>query len=205
MKAPTSLFRSEHVPGQVVKVTCAALADSGGGDIILRGLIDPSSLSSLLVDPKYQRGVHSRKHTRDIMSGIPGRGSVPDIELGMRGHSFTEAGGDFFLHAPPYIIDGLQRTSAALEVLELGTQPRIGAMIHFDTDFAWENRRFGILNGSRIAVSPNIQIRNLVDQNKAVKLMLSLSESPVFVLCKRICWNQKMKRTELIHGKVMLT
>ena len=191
-------------PTVAIKVTNAALAEASNGDIILRGLIDPSSLCSLQVDLTYQRGVQGRKHIRGIMGGIPGRGGVPDIELGMRGHSYTEAGDDFFLHDPVYIIDGLQRTTAALEVLSSGVQPRIGAMIHFDTLSKWERERFEVLNMNRSPVAANILIRNLEDENKAIKLMRSLSKSPVFVLSDKVCWQQKMKRSELIHAQTML-
>ncbi|MGD0904964.1 MAG: hypothetical protein ABR924_18835 [Terracidiphilus sp.] len=199
-----SKAKSVVQPTASIKVTNAALAEASNGDIILRGLIDPSSLSGLQVDASYQRGVQGQKYIRGIMSGIPDRGGVPDIELGMRGHSYTEAGDDFFLHDPVYIIDGLQRTTAALGVLQAGIQPRIGAMIHFDTVSRWERERFEVLNMKRSPVASNILIRNLGEENKAIKLMLSLSKSSVFVLSDRVCWQQKMKRSELIHAQTML-
>jgi hypothetical protein len=78
-------------------------------------VIDPASLGFLKV-ADYQRPVQRRKDIHSIMKGFETPGGVPDIEVGMRGHSFTEAGGDYYLQDDCYIIDGLKRATAAKEI-----------------------------------------------------------------------------------------
>jgi len=128
---------------QSIKISKAALADWGPNGIVLRGVIDPISLSMLKVGG-YQRGTQPR-NVHAIMQGFAHSGGVPDIELGMRGLSFTQAEENFLLHDPIYIIDGLQRRAAALEVFKNGIQPKLGVMIHFGTTEPWERKRFELL------------------------------------------------------------
>jgi hypothetical protein len=187
---------------QAIKITKAAL-DDWGSNIILRGVIDPASLATLKVD-SYQRGVQPKSYIRQIMKGFGNSGGVPDIELGMRGHSFTEADGDFFLHDATYVIDGLQRRTAALEVLKGGIQPKLGVMIHFDTTVEWETERFELLNRNRTKVSSSVLIRNLAQKNPAIKMLFELGMDSSFALHNRICWDQRMKRGQIIYGQVVL-
>jgi len=65
-----------------IKITNAALAEFDN-EIILRGVIDPTSLGSLKLTT-YQREVQDRKEIRSIMKGFETRGGVPNIEVGMR-------------------------------------------------------------------------------------------------------------------------
>jgi hypothetical protein len=188
---------------QPVVITKAALDDVGNRDIVLRGVIDPPSLSSLLVG-KYQRGVQAGKYLQGIMRALENTGGVPAITLAMRGHSFTKGRGDFFLHDDIYIIDGLQRLAAAREVLKSGTQPRLGVMIHFDTTEAWERERFELLNTNRVMVAPSVLIRNLAEENAAIKMIRDLSDDSSFALTDRVSWDQRMKRGQLITGQTLL-
>ena len=94
---PHSRSGKDHMQ-QSIRITSAALAHSDS-DSILRGVLDPASLSTLLVAP-YQREPQSHAKVRDIMRGFTTPARVLDIELGMRGHSFTQVGGDFFLPVP---------------------------------------------------------------------------------------------------------
>lgn len=188
---------------QSIKITNAALADWGEGDIILRGVVDPTSLSTLKV-ASYQREVQGRKHIRGIMKGFESRGSVPDVELGMRGHSYTEAGGDFFLLDDVFIIDGLQRTTAAMEVLQKGVLPRLGCMIHFDTTEPWERTRFELLNTHRSKVASSVLINNLAADNEAVALLKLLCKDSSFALANRVAWKQKMCRGQLVQAQLLL-
>jgi hypothetical protein len=134
-----------------IRITSAALARTDT-DIILRGVLDSASLSALKV-AGYQREIQSRTGIRKIMTGFTTRGGVPNVELGMRGHSFTQAGGDFLLHDATYIIDGLQRWAAALEVIEQGGTPRLGVTIHFDTAVGWPSF-LSMIRRSRVCVVP---------------------------------------------------
>jgi hypothetical protein len=187
---------------QPIKITKAALADWGNDHIILRGVIDPASLAALKVG-NYHRGAQPRI-VHGIMQGFTHSGGVPDIELGMRGLSITQAEGNLLLHDPIYIIDGLQRRAAALEVLKNGSQPKLGVMIHFDTTEPWERKRFELLNANRAKVSSSVLVRNLAAENSAIKMLKDLSFEPFFPLANRVSWDQQMKTGQLIQGEMFL-
>jgi hypothetical protein len=186
-----------------IRITSAALAHSDS-DSILRGVLDPASLNTLQVAP-YQRDIQSHAKVRDIMRGFSTPGGVPDIELGMRGHRFTESGGNFFLHDAIYIIDGLQRRTAALEVIKNGITPRLGVAIHFDTVERWERKRFELLNTHRTKVSSSLLIRNSAADNPAIKMLRDLTHDSSFALADHVAWGQKKKRGELISGQLLLS
>ena len=70
-----------------IKIINAAL-DEWNGDILLRGVVDPSSLAHLKVDD-YQREILPQSRIKELARAIKS-GKVPDIELGMRGGSFLD-------------------------------------------------------------------------------------------------------------------
>jgi hypothetical protein len=196
-----------------VKITNGALEEAPDGSIILRGTIAMDSLHSLKVDD-YQREVLSSsgsggRNSSKIRKGIEAGARLPTIELGMRGQDFTSSGRTFTLHDPVYIVDGLQRVSAMKQYLEAhdgkvnGALP-IAAEVHFKTTKEVEKERFATLNGNmRTPVSPNILLRNIARgrNNPALTTLYGLSNSDkAFALYERVCWNQRMKQTELLSA-----
>lgn len=181
-----------------IKIKNAALDETSGGEIILRGVIDPSSFALLLVD-NYQREQLPLTSLAELMQAFE-KGSVPDIDLGMRGESYMERDGSFYLKDPVYIIDGLQRISAARAIMDRnqGALPHLGAVIHFNTSESWERERFRILNQDRRKLSPNVLLRNLRQDNGAMRMLYGLTTNRTFVLHGRVAWNQRMLREELI-------
>lgn len=151
----------------------------------------------------YQREVLPIASLSDLVSAFLAEQSLPDIELGMRGHRVIERDDCFHLQDAVYIVDGLQRTSAAQLAIQRGATPRLGATIHFGTNPAWERERFEILNAHRTKLSSNILLRNLRHDLKVVEMMVRLTENPNFVLKGRICWNQRMGRSELISAMTL--
>lgn len=180
-----------------IKVCSAALDEAPSGDIILRGVLDPSSLSHLLTDA-YQREILPISSLGSLIKAFEEGASVPDIVLGMRGHRVREQGGCFFLQDNVYIVDGLQRVSAGQLVQQKGGVPRLGATIHFGTNEPWERLTFKILNADRNKVSPNILLRNMQREVPVMDMLIKLTADPAFVLEKRVTWNQRMARQELI-------
>lgn len=180
-----------------IKVYNAAL-DEEDGEIILRGVLDPDVLHLLNVD-EYQREVAPLATINKLVEGFK-RGSIPDIELGMRGQHCLERGGCFYLQDPVYIVDGLQRVSAAIHLLKMGGErkPRLGASVHFGTTEKWERERFNILNAERIRLSSNVLLRNLRHDYAVVKLLYQLTSDRAFILHDRICWSQRMRRQDLV-------
>ena len=184
-----------------IKMTCAAL-DEQGAEVVLRGVIDPSSLIHLKV-ADYQREILPSR-TISLLSQALVAGGVPDIVLGCRGGNYIERDGTFFVQDDVYLIDGLQRRTAALKLLEKGILPHLGAVISFNTTEDKERERFRALNISRVKLSPNIMLRNLRHDSVAVAALYQLSNSSQFALYKRVSWQQGMRREELVTAMTLV-
>ncbi len=184
-----------------VKIIHAALDEDNGGDIFLRGRVAPESFIHLLTDD-YQREVAPLTSQGSILEALKNGGALPDIELGMRGQSFSETSeGTFMLHDPVYIIDGLQRVSTAIHYLQMcpDANIRIGAKIRFATNKEWERQQFRILNTARSRVSPNIILRNRREESRALLMLYGLTgNTRDFALHGRVSWSQKMARGEML-------
>lgn len=182
----------------VVRIINGALDEDETGSIILNGRIDPTTLRFLKVDNTYQRPLIDRA---DIFKALKDGVVVPNIDIGVRGRDFQSDGDDILIHEPAYIIDGWQRVGNAIRILEqIPDHPiRIFATVHFGTDDIWERHRFTELNKNVRKVSPNLHLRNMRDSNDAVLTLFGLSNNTrEFVLFKKVCWSQNMKRGDLI-------
>jgi hypothetical protein len=182
-----------------VRLTNYALDETPEG-IVLRGVLDLSTLSEILVD-KYQREVIPQVgRKRSIIAAMRAGARVPDVELGMRGDHFDVEGDYICLLDPTFVVDGLQRISSAKVVYADGTaQPHIGATIHFDTTEDWERLRFKTLNQDRARIHTNILLRNKEAESPAIAVLLYLCKTDkTFVMNGRVCWNQQMSKGELI-------
>lgn len=188
-----------------VRILNGAL-DDFEGDIVLRGLIDPSSITLLMVDPSYQREVAPLSKIVKIAEGFkPGApGRVADIDIGVRGGDVHESNGVFELRDPAYIIDGQQRWTAAKYATERGLAPRLGALVRFNTTREKEAELFDILNRGD-AVSVNIHARNLAGKYPVIEMLLTMTtEDPTFALNGRVSWSQRMRREELLPASIVL-
>jgi hypothetical protein len=181
-----------------VKFVNAALDTDEAGAIILRGSISPESLHLLKVE-KYQREVLPQSRTRDLLKAFK-EGSIPDIDLGMRGGGYTEDKDGFYLKDDIYIIDGLQRVTAAKKFLDQGETPRLGGVVHFNTNEGWERDRFKILNTTRVRLSGNILLRNMENLYDSVGLLLNVCKDSSFPIANKVCWMQRMRREDLISA-----
>jgi hypothetical protein len=185
-----------------VKLINGSLHESSlrGGTIILRGVLDSSTLKNLRFDD-YQREALPAASLKDLIHALETGNPLPDIEIGMRGE---KVGGKtaFYLNDPCYVIDGQQRVNACLQFLgsKPGTQVFLGAAIHFSTSYDWEAERFRILNSKRVKVSPNVLARNLRRRSVAINKLYELSHMSEDASCiaGRISWDQNMKRGKLI-------
>ena len=186
-----------------IKMVKAALSDDQAGDVILRGQIDPASLEFLHV-ADYQRERLAGRYIRALSEAIASKAGVPDIQLGMRGGSFVENRGTFLLNDEVYIIDGLQRCTAALELVKKGQAPRLGATVYFNTDEQQERIRFRNLNVSRVRLSANVLVHNERHDNALVEMAFQLCQDSTFVLYNRVCWQQAMKRSHLITAVTLI-
>jgi hypothetical protein len=183
---------------QSVKVYNAALDEVKGGEIILRGVIDHDSLDLLQVDD-YQRKAMTGKKIKELQKALLTRSGVPDITLGVRADTYTERGGAFYLD-PVYIIDGLQRVTAARQLLLCDPHSpfRLGGLFHFGTTEEIERNMFEALNVHQTRLSPNVTLRNQRYNYEVADALYRLSSSMIFVMSDRISWEQHMKRGDLI-------
>ena len=185
--------------GNSIKFVSAALDETATGEIVLRGVIDPESLRGLLV-ADYQREVIPGTRANELVRVFEKDGTVADIVLGMRGQKFTTRGEATFLQDDVYIIDGLQRRTAALKALENGYGPRLGATVYFDTNEQWEREQFHVLNKERNKLSPNVLIRNKAASCPMVDMLYKLANDLQFVMHRRVCWTQRRKAGEIISA-----
>lgn len=190
-----------------VKIVNGALDEYGPRkDIILRGVISPDSLRLLQVGP-YQREILPMATLKELVEAFEHGGKVPDIELGMRGAGYRDSQGAFYLQNDVYIVDGLQRVTAAQEILKKGKTPHLGATIHFNTSEAWERERFKVLNADRTKLASNVLYRNAKDTSTAVRKLYNLTYDSSFALGQkggRVCWDQRMRREHLLNATTYL-
>lgn len=182
-----------------VKLTKAALDDTPKGDIVLRGVLDPRTLHLIKVDD-YQREILPLSSLSGLVDAFAANAQVPDIVLGMRGGGFLERDGVFTLRNETYVVDGLQRISAAQHVMRTGRNqnPHLGAVVHFNTSRATECDLFRVLNTCQAKLSPGVLLRNLKDSNVAIEMLIMLCHDKSFALAEKVSWNQRMKRSELL-------
>ena len=182
-----------------VKLTNAALEEKDDKEIVLRGSIDPASLKELKVGA-YQREVLPVTTLNAMMDAVAA-GRTPDVILGMRGEKFVSRNtNDFFLQNDVYVIDGLQRISAGIRMMELGRVPRIGALVYFNSNVKFEKEQFNALNTQAVKLSPNIIIRNFKDENEAINMLYNLTFDKSFPLTQRVTWSQRAGRGELLSA-----
>jgi len=170
-------------------------------DVALRGVIDTGSLRLLQVD-QYQREVLSKAAVNDLKPAVRS-GRVPDISLGMRGYRGFDRDGNFYLQDPVYIIDGLQRVTAGLDMLasgEIAEVPHLGIKVHFNTTYEIERDMFEALNLGQTKLSSNVLLRNYHETIDAIDALWRLTASDKFVLKGQICWNQNMARSQRISA-----
>lgn len=191
-----------HRTAGPLRILSGALDETPEGHIVLRGVVDPLSLSSLQIDD-YQREALPLSSLSSIIDALKEKETLPDIELGMRGQKYFDKDGVFTLRDEVFIIDGQQRVNGGLQLLSSnpGLSVRIGATVHFGTTKEWERERFRILNTLRTKVSPNVLLRNKRDESTAVTMLYNLSNGDrSFVLNERVSWRQRMARGELMSA-----
>lgn len=193
---------------QGIKVFNGAL-DEFNGNIVLRGVIDPTTLDNIKVD-SYQREERSTKDLSKMVSALKQGRQLPDIEIGVRGDDYKERDGVFYINLPVYVIDGLQRITSCKRYLAESPSgnPRLGAMFHFGSTFSLEKERFKILNGGeggRVPVSSNVLLRNSADESTSVAALMAMCQNDKeFVLRGKVCWNQRKGRGELMNALTVL-
>jgi len=194
---------------KLVKAAVDIFTLPGGKEtIVIRGVIDPGTLANIQVG-SYQREILPGAKIGALMKALR-TSTVPDIELGMRGDKYHVRDGEgneeaYYLQDPTFVIDGLQRITAAKRLMEAepAIQPRIGALVHLETTEEWEKERFRILNQERTRLNVNVLLRNAKDKSPATEMLYRLCQDQTFALYNRVQWTQRMARTELMPALVL--
>lgn len=195
--------------GGSIKVVHYALDEvsvDGGMDVILRGVIDQVSLQGIKVDD-YQREILSGVRFESLVEAFQRGDRVQDITLGMRGARVMERSDAIYLQDDVFVIDGLQRIQAAIRAMreKPDTVVRLGAVIYFDTKYEWERKQFEILNLHRTKVSPNVLLRNMRTTYPVIATLFSMSgDDKGFTLHDRVCWTQRMRRSDVVSALTMI-
>ncbi len=174
------------------------------GFTILQGWIDPDTLDALLIDD-YQRDLLPISTIDQILEGFRKEdGSVPAIDLGMRGCQYHSREGAFILRDPVYIVDGLQRVTAAKKHKAAGGKVILSAEIRFNSTKEQEIERFRFLNGNRTKVSPNVLLHNAQWKHPGMSMLYSMcNEDSQFALKNLVCWKQRQLRNHITYAMVM--
>lgn len=186
---------------KTVRIIHAAL-DEQDNDIIARGVIDLDNLNDIRI-AEYQREVAPLATLEELAEAFR-KNEVPDIELGMRGHTCDTKGDVILLKDPVFVVDGLQRMSAAKHAISMGITPRLGATVHFGTTEDWERKRFHVLNAKRKKVSPNVLLRNLRHDYEVIDMIYKLSWDSQFAARGRVSWTQRMQREQIFTALSIL-
>ena len=179
--------------------------------VILRGDLDlVSSLGFLKWDWYQRKQGFSPAKLKQLTNKFAAGAEFPDIILGMRGHAYAANENKVTLKDPVYVIDGLQRWTAAMIVHdETPAIPvRLGAKIYFDTDIDFERIMFRDLNTHQTAMSANVILRNEKEVNRLAGSLYGLSMTNAqFALYRRVCWDQAATKGvsgDLVGGMTLL-
>lgn len=183
--------------------------DERNGEIVAHGWLDIESIGQLRVDA-YQREILSKiggKKTA-LLTAVEAGARLPDIMLGMRGEHFDTKGHSMILNDPVYIIDGLQRVSALKQFADIypaqAKALRIGAEVRFGTNYEQEDALFMVLNTSRIAMSPNVILRNLRNKYSSIATLYGLTTTDRdFPFYQRVQWGQRMAKGDLVTALML--
>jgi hypothetical protein len=169
--------------------------------VVIRGELEPETLLGLQYD-WYQRGKVNAKKIREMMDGIEKSAeNFPDLTIGMRGVAHDITNSEVILHDPTYIIDGLQRWTASVMLMEKGVLPYMGCKVFLASDIDFELRMFRDLNSKRTSMSASVLLRNEKEYSRVAATLWGLARDPRFALCNRVAWDQQVDKT--LNGHLM--
>jgi hypothetical protein len=187
---------------QTLPVTVNGWLRNWDNELVLFGELSAESLVNLQVD-EYQREKRPRTQLSELIEAFRDpKATIPPIDLGVRGHTYKEEGDVYTITDPVYIIDGLQRVTAAMDVLTTSDPVPpvvVYAMLHFGSTVDYERERFEILNSYRKPVNASKMLANARHQNEALQMLWGLTHNtPKFALNNRIQWQQSKGENDLM-------
>lgn len=193
---------------QVVRLFNAALDEDTRGDIVLRGVIDPTTLRFMRTDDYQREALPPTSHLqKSLMDAYLNGKNPPDILLGVRGMDYNHRNDSYTIQDIVWIIDGLQRVTAALNALQLNPDLdiRLGATLMFGTTRDSERELFRTLNIERLRVSASKLLANEREDSPGIAMLYGLSNSDkTFALYERVTWSQRMSKSDLMTALTLL-
>jgi hypothetical protein len=192
-------------PNPPVELETYSLTEDNAGNIVAQGFLATQSLERIGYDV-YQRDLGTTAARRKLFVAARQGKPFPAVELGMRGVRTRDTSrGGILLLDPVYGIDGRQRIGTAIDFMgaNLNSVVRVPATVHFNTTAVWERERFNELNLGQRRVSPSKLLSN-ERHLPAIGAIYGLTHSKDFALYNRVCWEQNMKRDELITARVLI-
>lgn len=173
------------------------------------GIIDPKSLSYLKCDNdeqdphSYQRVVLDKsKRREDIRRGFQ-QGSLPEVTLSMRGLSIVTYNDSVMLEDDVFIVDGQQRISVALEMLQEDplVAIEVRAVVYLNSDRGFERKLFEDLNTKQTRVGQGLLIKNARVDSPLIDTIVRMTNAPEFTLRGRVSWaTGSSRREDLLLG-----
>jgi hypothetical protein len=175
--------------------------------VVIRGELEPETLLNLQYD-WYQRGLVAPKRIKELMEGIEQSSeNFPDLTIGMRGQEHDITNSEVLLHDPTFIIDGLQRWTACIMLMEKGLLPYMGCKVFLSSDINFELKMFRDLNSKRTSMSASVLLRNEKEYSRVAATLWGLAQDQKFALCDRVAWGQMVDKSltgQLLRGVTML-
>lgn len=201
--------QSDRTRKDIVRLFHASINDDHPERIIVRGDIDPESIGNILVDT-YQRNIlASPKQRKKMLEGLRSGDVFPELQLGARGDEISvrqmeNKGLVLEMLSHVFVVDGLQRLSAAKQHVLEGGEPLLDAKVVMNSTRADEKERFAVLNSNRTPVGPSVLLRNSTDDSRGMRILYELSMSDKFPLADRVSWEQARSPKEIMTAAAFL-
>ena len=191
-----------------VKILFPSLEEDDDGQLVIRGVVDQTTLKNIGFGWYQRERGFSPKHSQQIINGYLAGDKMADITLGMRGartKDITAADGvpTTVLLDKTFCINGGQRIYSAAAAMKENPDLviRLGAKIILNTTEATENALFSKLGTTEVRISASILMRNQRKDSPAVNMLVNgLSKDGDFAMNGRVCWDQSRPARDLITG-----
>jgi hypothetical protein len=185
-----------------VRIHNASLEEDSTGRIIIRGVLDQSTLKWINMAWYQRKQAFSNSHIEKIVGAYYTGGVHEDIVIGMRGDRCDSKNNVYMLRDKCFCINGGQRLYAAAVAMKQRPDLKIslGVKAYTGTTEELENEMFVTLGTGAKRIAASIIIRNRRKDSAAVALLVDINKDPDFALKNRIAWDQVKSRYELMTG-----
>lgn len=183
--------------GKPIRITNVSVIEKDES-LRLLGRVANSSLGDIQVDD-YQRDPLGGLHAEELKEATAAGANIPPGVASCRGENYkVEKNGDHLLSDAVFIVDGLQRLTAAKAVLADGGDPCFLIEIIFGMNKEAEKDLFETLNKNRVKVSTNLLLRNKASRVPFIAMLLAAINDSTHPLHHRVTTTQRAVQGELL-------